>query len=503
MDSNTFDDKNPSLLEDGSLPAVQINPLSLMTSLSSYKPVDDNQENILESTGLNQSDQSIDVAVSSTDKNDSKDNNNKKSQMIVHMDENAVAAWVQSTANESITSPIERSPSLPSTIIEQITVRSRRESTVSTLCEQQQQQQQQQLAMSIPSDTLSSTISQNLSNSNDYQRSFSFPLVDQHQYEEKNDIRFIQEENDEDICTEFLPVQESEDSEIEKKTKKTATPESLVTFNSRSPIEDQPKKPSKISFHTSVSFDPTRKLVHHRQRHNSWNKTKTKPVSYHRSQSHKIHSQINHQSFLATASASGDARLFFPGHKTNQSSSFSDNVFLSTSTTNSPSSSHHLHLTNHPHISSQFLSLPSSASVLSSEILPSNVSDASGQSGIESSNLRTSASEPPFTASINEDDSNDGNYFFSKQQRTSSVSSRSSVTASTESLPTSSSEDEGNNFRKKLNTLNKFPKTPQTPAQQRLDVLKQLMWLLEKRPTINPRANLIRHQPLQKTSPVK
>jgi hypothetical protein len=186
-----------------------------------------------------------------------------------------------------------------------------------------------------------------------------------------------------------------------------------------------------------------------------------------------------------------------PDNQTNQSSSYSDNVFLSTSTTNSPSLSQHLHLTNHTPICSQFLSIPSSASLLSS-----NISDASGQSGIESTNLRTSASELPRTASIIEEEINDEKNLYLSKQRTSSVSSGSSRTASTESLPTSSSENEGNNFQKKLGTLNKFLKISQTPADQRLDVVRQLMWLLEKRSTINPRLNLGRRKNIQGTSSV-
>jgi len=502
MDSIINNDITPSLSQqnkDESLPVLQINPLTLMTSISPYKPVDDNQENILDSTCVNTS-QSVDV-VTSSDKFDPI--NNQKPLSIVNIDGNSIAAWVKSTTNESLISPIERSPSLPATILEQITTRSRRESTVSTLCDQQQQQQ-----ISAPSDTMSSTISQNLSFSNDYQRSFSFPLVDQHQHNENNeDIRFIEDENDDDISPQFLPALESEDSEIDKKTKKLQSPEEPIKFNNRSPDEDQPIKSPSVSFHASVSFETHRKLIPNRQRHHSWNKTKNKSFLYQRSHSHKIHSQILNKQFLTTCSMPTANSSSPPppppsGNQTNQSSSYSDNVFLSTSTTNSLSLSQHLQLTSHTPICTQFLSIPSSASPLSLGRLTSNISDASGQSGIESTNLRTSASEPPQTASIIEEDINDGNKLYFSKQRTSSLSSGSSRTASTESLPTSSSETEGNNFHKKLATLNKFPKISQTPADQRLDVLRQLMWLLEKRPTINPRLNLNRRKNIQRTSSV-
>jgi hypothetical protein len=491
MDSNINNDKTPSLSEqnkDESLPVLQINPLTLMTSLSPYKPVDDNQENILDSTYVNRS-QSIDVSTSFDQIN------NQKPLSIAPIDGNSIAAWVKSTTNESLISPIERSPSLPATIIEQIITRSRRESTVSTLCDQQQQQQQ----IPAPSDTMSSTISQNLSFSNDYQRSFSFPLVDQHQHNENNeDIRFIQDENDDDFPSQFLPALESEDSEIDKKTKKLQSPEEPIKFNNRSVDDDQPIKSSSVSFHASVSFETHRKLLPNHQRHHSWNKTKNKSFLYQRSHSHKIHSQIINKSFLTSCSMpAANYSSPHPDNQTNQSSSYSDNVFLSTSTTNSPSLSQHLHLTNHTPICSQFLSIPSSASLLSS-----NISDASGQSGIESTNLRTSASELPRTASIIEEEINDEKNLYLSKQRTSSVSSGSSRTASTESLPTSSSENEGNNFQKKLGTLNKFLKISQTPADQRLDVVRQLMWLLEKRSTINPRLNLGRRKNIQGTSSV-
>jgi hypothetical protein len=198
MDSINTNDKTSPLSEENkneSSSALQINPLTLMTSISPYNPVDDSQENILESTCVNPSQsQSNDFAVSSEKSNQ---RNIQKPVSIIHMDEHSVAAWVQSTTMESITSPIERSPSLPATIIEQISIRSRRDSNVSTLCDQQQQQQ-----VSTLSDTISSNMSQNLATPSDIQRSFSFPLVDQHQYNDNNqNIQLIQEENDEDFAS--------------------------------------------------------------------------------------------------------------------------------------------------------------------------------------------------------------------------------------------------------------------------------------------------------------
>ncbi|CAF1572403.1 unnamed protein product [Adineta ricciae] len=127
--------------------------------------------------------------------------------------------------------------------------------------------------------------------------------------------------------------------------------------------------------------------------------------------------------------------------------------------------------------------------MISSDQQTSNVSDASGQSGIESSNLRTSISELPHTASINEEEEEEQqqqgtrtktekNLLHLQLKRSTSGSSRSTQTASTESLPTSG-------------------KKPRTPYDQRLHVLRQLAWLLEKRPPIHPRLNPTRRKPAQ------
>ncbi|CAF3365758.1 unnamed protein product [Rotaria sp. Silwood1] len=507
MNTNVNNDKTLNISvqnKDESLPEVQINPLTLLNSISPFKPIDDNQENILESTCINRSQcQTNDVSASLSDKFDQQ--NTKKPSSITRMDEHSIAAWVKSTTAESITSPIERSPSLPSTIIEQIAASSRRTSTVSTLCDQQQQQQ------SVTSDTMSSTLSQNPSISTEIQRSFSFPTTALHQHDDEQ-IRFSRgEENENEGSSQFLPAPESEDSEVDKKMKNIPSVEEPIQFNARSPIEEQTKNLPSISFDPSISLKTHRKLTSNRKRHNSWNVNKNKLYLYQRSQSHQLSSQspllksdINQKQFLTSPSMPTNVNISPTGNRTNQSSSFSDNVFLSTSTTNSPSSSNHLKLINNSSICSQFLSIPSSTSMLSSDRLTSNISDISGKSGIESSNLRTSASEPPLTASIIEEETHDkNNLFFSKQKQTSSPSTVSSRTASTENLPTSSSENEIHNIHKKPNVSNKTGKCQKTPANQRLDALRQLKWLLEKRSTINPRLNLGRRRHLQGTIPIR
>ncbi|CAF1475563.1 unnamed protein product [Adineta ricciae] len=179
----------------------------------------------------------------------------------------------------------------------------------------------------------------------------------------------------------------------------------------------------------------------------------------------------------------------FLSHRTSQSSCYSDNVFLSTSAISSSLSLHHANVARHMPVDSQFLAIPSSTSMISSDQQTSNVSDASGQSGIESSNLRTSISELPHTASINEEEEEEQqqqgtrtktekNLLHLQLKRSTSGSSRSTQTASTESLPTSG-------------------KKPRTPYDQRLHVLRQLAWLLEKRPPIHPRLNPTRRKPAQ------
>jgi hypothetical protein len=504
MNSIVNNDKTLPISEenkDASLPLLQINPPSIMTSITSFQTVDDNQENILESTCIQRSppSQTVDIATSPSDKFDRVNFQNSSS--IGHMDEHSIDAWVQSTTTETISPPIERSPSLPATIFDQIASRSRGNSTVSTLCDQQQQQ------TSIYSDTMSSTISQNPSSSAELQRSYSFPTTDQHDNNDQEN-RLIKEENEDDFSSQFLAVPESEDSEIDKKKDKLPLLEQSAIFKTRSPTEEERKKSPNVSFHASVSFETPRKLMSHRRGQHSWNSDKNKSSLYQRSISHKIptrssllYPKIIHKQFL-TSSSMPTGTYSFPGNRTNQSSSLSDNVFLSTSTTNSPSSCQHLQLTNNTSIHPHFLSIPSSTSMVSSDRPTSNISDASGRSGIESSNLKTSASEPPYTASINEEPADRKSFFFLKHEHTSSASTGSSRTASTESLPTSSSEDEHNNFHKKLAALNKAGKSPQTPSDQRLAVLRQLMWLLEKRPTMNPRLNLGRQKQLQGTAPV-
>ncbi|CAF1182929.1 unnamed protein product [Adineta ricciae] len=510
MDSTINNSDDIPSKKDESSSTIQINPPSIMTSITSFKPVDDNEENILDTTNIQRTRLESNDRDTSLSEKSSDQLNLPKMSANVHMDERAVAAWVQSTTAETVSSPIERSPSLPASMLEQISTRSRRNSTVSTLCDQTQSQLAQ---TAVFSDTMSSTVSYNLSTTMDIQRSFSFPTVDQHQYSnlDNEQNQFISEENEDDITTQFLPVPESEDSEIDKQSEKPLVSENAFLSNKHSSTGEERKISSNVSFHASVSFDPRRKSLHvQRRRNNSWNTNKNKPVSYQRSVSHKpalVDPRVNQKQYFTSSSVPSGIQSFL-SHRTNQSSSYSDNVFLSTSAISSPLSLHHANLVNHIPVDSRFLAIPSSTSMISSDQQASNVSDASGQSGIESSNLRTSISELPHTASINEEEEEEQqhqgsrakaekNLLHLQPKRSSSGSSRSTQTASTESLATSSSEDRVNNMYKKLDVLNKVGKKPRTPYDQRLDVLRQLAWLLEKRPPIHSRLNPTRRKPAQ------
>ena len=479
------------------IPDTQINPLTIMTSMPPFKPVDDNQENLLASIDTNlPSEQSSEtplslsfiadvsspnIFVSSSNLTDQKLSSN------MHMDHQAIAAWVETTTTESATGTLERSPSLPSTLLEPITTRNRRDSNVSTICDQQQ---------SIISDTLTS---QQLSYSNDIQRSLSMPINDQYRRGDDDMDELIlpvnEEEEGEDMSTKFLPVPDSEDSEVEKKTKKlSSADEEPITFESRSPTpRESPKKSPNVSFHASVSFEAHTKpsISSHRKRRNSWNTNKNKHPSFQRSYSSitttqqppSLHSQILRKQFrtalsmpVGTHQSSGDT--------TRQSSNLSDNVFHSSSNTNSSS------LRNHGPFfkDTRFLAVPSSASVISSDRNVSVISDASGQSGIESTNLDPTPSEQLESLSIN-----DNKLPLPRQHRNNSTSSTTSATTSTQSL-SSSSDDELNNFTKKMKNLQIDKTKGKVPTDQRRDVLKQLMWLLEKRPTIYTRFGLGRRK---------
>jgi hypothetical protein len=490
MDS-IVDEENPSATaeqndDESTIPAAQLNPLTLMTSVPPFIPVDDNQLNALESIDINRR-QSLssdiplsfnaDVSmpsglVSSSDVTDQQTSSN------VHIDNYSIAAWVESTTTESGSSTLERSPSLPSTLIESTDIRSRRDSNVSTLCDQHQ--------LSIVSDTTSSL---QPAFSHDMQRSLSMPFNDQYRHDdddEENDRKLIQPENGEDgddISTAFLAITESEESEVDKKVKKQPSTDE-VKFEGRSPTtRESPKRSPNVSFHASVSFDTHHKPVtHHRRRRISWNTNKDKPPSFRRSQSSitttqppSLHSQILRKQFR-TALSMPNGTTDSLNDTTRQSSSLSDNVFLSPSNTNSSS----LHSFLHRSQDTRFLAIPSTSSMISTDRMTSNISDASGQSGIESNNLQSSISEQPSSAL--DDRLNEKLINRRAQQRNSPTSSS---TPSTQSL--SSSDDDINDVTKKIKGL-EIDKGMR--SDKRRDIVRQLKWLLEKKPTINARFGL-------------
>jgi hypothetical protein len=460
-----------------------------MTSVTQFTPVDDNQQNDLDTININApQSQASEAGLSPSLTADISSPNMFVSSSTVtdqqissntHMDNRSVAAWVESTTIEAISTVLERSPSLPSTLIEATVSRSRRNSTVSTVCDQQQ---------SIISDTLTP---QQLSYSIDMQRSLSLPINDQY-YRDNNDnnelSRPVNEDEGEDMLMQFLPVPESEDSEVEKKTKIQPSIDEQLEFEKRSPTtRENPKKSANISFHASVSFETHHKpAVFHRRRHNSWNTNKNKSPSFQRSHSHMIntpppslHAQILRKQFK-TALSMPNAASSYSGDATRQSSNLSDSVFLSPSNTNSSSN---------PTKENRFLAIPSSASFLSSDRNASIISDASGQSGIESTNLETSISDQIRTLSLNDQEITNEKLILHRKQRTSPTSTTSSGTPSTQSL-SSSSDDEMNSFNKRMNNLHISKGKQQVCTDKRRDVLKQLMWLLEKKTTIYARSSL-------------
>jgi hypothetical protein len=472
---------------DDIVPDMQINPLTIMTSAPPFTPVDEEQQNVLASADINllkpigsetALTPSFNTDISSSNIIDQQNASN------THMDNRSVAAWVETTTSESSSPTLERSPSLPSTLLEPNLPRSRRNSTVSTICDHQ----------SIHSDTLTS---QQVSFSNDMQRSLSVPVHENYYHdnednelilpvkaekEKNNDNDKDKVDEEEDTSMQFLPVPESEDSEVDKKTKKLpSTVEEPVKLESRSPnTRANSKTSSNVSFHASVSFEPHhRPMPTHRRRRNSGNATKTRPPTFQRSFSHTVnppppslHAQILRKQFQTALSMPAGAHLK-SDNSTRQSSSLSDNVFLSPSTTNSSRGN-------------RFIAIPSSGSYLSDRNT-SIISDASGRSGIESTNLESTSSDIMRRLDLDADDRIlEKPALLRSPRRSSSTSVRSSTTPSTQSLSSSTDDDEMSFFNESETGKGKR----KGGTDKRRDVLKQLMWLLEKKTTIYARSGL-------------
>ena len=477
-DSSAWSDQNvPTADDDSPVQESQVNPLTMMTSIPLFTPVEDDQENVLElndmqvlpGSAMEAGVSVIELSVPSTTVTNSANNH-------------AVAAWVESTTQEAGQGPIERSPSLPSTLLEATATRDRRNSTVSTLCDQQ--------LSSIVSDTLSS---QQLSIGSDMQRSLSVPIRDPYHSEEDDPseddrLKTTTKSGEDDEPLQFLAVPESEESEADKKTtKSTSVNEGTMDFDSRSPIKrDSPKRSPNVSFRASPSKDTEEKpaTTDRQRRRNSWNTNKTKPPSFQRSQSHynavipplttasssSLHSRILRKQFNATLSMPNGPRQY-SSHPTHQSSELSDHVFLSPSHSNSSRDR-------------AFLGIPSSTSAISSERMTSLISDASGQSGIESTNLRSSISDQARTSSFDElDNLTRRNRFRDPPRKGSSSSKHASTTPSTQSM-TSSSDDDMEHFVRRNKRTDADQSGSEAATDKRLRVVRQLTWLLEKKPTI-------------------
>src|SRR5690349_10098408 len=125
------DEKTPSASElqneDESPHTLQINPLSLMTSTSPFRPVEDDDETH-KSTDLELlRARSTDAALSSSNLAEQYQQTQQTSG--IHMDDRSISAWVEATTNETVSPSLERSPSLPSSLLEPIAARSRGNST--------------------------------------------------------------------------------------------------------------------------------------------------------------------------------------------------------------------------------------------------------------------------------------------------------------------------------------------------------------------------------------
>lgn len=492
MDSNI--DKEPSSIitpekngEESNTPDAQINPMTTMTSVPPFQHVDDSQQGNLASMNttapFNQpSEDSLstelnaDASLQSTFVAPSFVLDQEKPPSNSSMDNRSIAAWVESTA-EAAPSAIERSPSLPSTIIEQVIQRSRGNSTASTLCDHQQ---------SITSDTMTTA---QVSIPNEIQRSLSVPVIDQcrQDIDDSDDQITFTTRNEhtesDDMTIKFLPVPESEESEIEKTNKnlQSEEEEGKVEFQGRSPItRESPKKSPNVSFVASISTEPQNKpSVPHRRRRTSWNSSKPKPPSLIRSfsqatnsQQSSLHSQILRKQFKTVLSMPNGTCPRSNSNSTRQSSYISDSVFLSPSATYSSSSRGH---SSYSH-DTRFSAIPSSIS-----------NQSSNQSAIES--IPSEAHSSSQLSALNEKDDDDITTGKNRKSRSlvdSRASTTSSRTPSTQSL-SSSSGDELHSATKKLQGLSMSKSSKKRRIDKRRDALKQLVWLLEKRPTINPR----------------
>ncbi|CAM4894465.1 unnamed protein product [Rotaria socialis] len=471
--------------DESKIPDAQVNPVTMMISVPKFQLVDDTETNVLESTNfVAPTDQSSETALSSITKGERPSSDiyvpppyttDQQKASNFPVDNRSVAIWVQSTTTESSSPTIERSPSLPLTLIEPIIQRSRGNSTVSTICDHQQ---------SIVSDTM--TVPQ-ISLPNDLRRSSSLPLNDQYNRNAN------EEEEKEDIPMKFLPVTESEDSEIDKNSKRIQSEEEQqqIQFQGRSPTtRESSKKSSNVSFHASVSTDCHPKpSVSHQRRRTSWNTTKNKSTGFSRSQSQAVnlqsqslHSHILRKQFRTTLSMPNGA--YDPsGDTTRQSSYMSDSVFLSRSNTHSSSSRSYSHYSP----DSRFLAIPSSAS-----------NQSSNRSGTDLVSLESSSLEQLKTSSANANETANEKILLDQHLRNNRISTTSSGTPSTENL-SSSSDDELSGINKKMKGLKTDNGGGKGPVDKRRDILKQLMWLLEKKPTIISRSALVNRQ--HSTSP--
>ena len=438
----------------------QVNPVTMMTSHPAFVPVQDNAELLLDVSDLQtvprkSSFGESDVSLPST------------TSTMTHPTNQSVAAWLESTTTPDGTSSlIDRSPSLPSTLIDSAGERDRRNSTVSTLCDQQ--------SPSLISETCSS---QQISYSSELQRSHSFPLSESVHLENEvpierpTNVNAGAEEDEEDAPMQFFAVPESEESEVEKKVvRPTISVDEGPLFQSRSP-----KRSPNVSFDATVPEEVSRKASLPSRRRRRRESLNTPPVrtpppllrakSHLASNTSPLHSQVLRKQFKATLSMPHGHWSSPSETNSRQFSRFSDEVFRSVSD-----------------------AMPSSGSVLSSDPLASIISDIDGRSGIESSSL--TENEPKMRVNP-----------FMKKQR--SLSHRASdSTASTESLSSDSDDDDSrsNFFLRKPRRVDPNADPKKSAIDKRRDVMNKLTWLVERKQTMLKRVAMKFRHTLQESA---
>ena len=400
-----------------------------------------------------------------------------------HMTTESVAAWIESTKTELSSPTIERSPSLPLTLFEPMAVSSRNKSTIS----------EHQRSMSSGPLTL-----QQVSLRNDIQCDLSVPISDRTNNDDnQNDADRIRQMNkeigdEEDRSTKFFPIPEYEVSSANARIKNlNLEDEKQAKFVDRLiPTSESQNKSSNVSsVLLNIHDEP---LICSRRERCSWNISENKPSSDQLSQSTMTsnpstslpHFRIPGKQFKtvpSTTNGANDSSI----NQTQRFSHISNNLFFSTNDKYLPSSCRYSQV-------SQFRMIPSSDSNPSFDLSFSGSTD-----------LETHLSDQMKELNIKDDKIIDGKQqqqsrpTSSGTQSTQSLSSSSSFSSSSSSSSSSILYDSNKKRKNSTKDKSKRPK----PIDKKRDVLKQLMWLLERRLTINPRFSFAHRKSSNYTKP--